>query len=200
MNLRQYLQKFIQGWLPNQHPVVLAKKMSKPIWWKPFWSIAWIYTEILGIVGFLVLRIPIWYVGIIGGYLGIIGVSAAFYSVIKHSSMNRATYILVGMTTLGLLLSVTYTFMLGHYTIAWLSGWFNLIIIVGIQIAGGVVGGLIGKQRDYQTLPIGFDDIAQTSRMSDRDKAVKLKVVSVLLGVLGVLVGWSAAGYASKSR
>jgi hypothetical protein len=32
--------------------------------------------------------------------------------------------------------------------------------------------------------------------MSERDKAVKLKVVSVLLGVLGVFAGWSAAGRA----
>ena len=32
--------------------------------------------------------------------------------------------------------------------------------------------------------------------MSERDKAVKLKVISVLLGALGVFAGWSAAGRA----
>jgi hypothetical protein len=37
---------------------------------------------------------------------------------------------------------------------------------------------------------------AQAPIMSERDKAIKLKVLSCLLGVLGVLWGWSAAGYA----
>lgn len=32
--------------------------------------------------------------------------------------------------------------------------------------------------------------------MSEKDKAVKLKVMSVLLGALGVFAGWSAAGRA----
>ena len=32
--------------------------------------------------------------------------------------------------------------------------------------------------------------------MSERDKAYKLKVAAIFLVVLGVLVGWSAAGYA----
>ena len=34
------------------------------------------------------------------------------------------------------------------------------------------------------------------SKISDSDKAVKLKVIIVLLVVLGVLFGWSAAGRA----
>jgi hypothetical protein len=146
--------------------------------------------------GFLALGIPLWYVSIIGGYLAILGFAAAFYSIIKHSSINRAMYIFVGMTTLGLLLSVAYTFLLGHYTTTWLSGWFNLMVIVGIQIAGGIGGGLIGKQRSYQELPLGFHDNAQTCRTSERDKAIKLKVIAVLLGALGVFAGWSTAGYA----
>jgi hypothetical protein len=196
MNVKRSLENRIRGWLPKDPVVLYAHKMQRPTWWKPFWSAAWVFTEVLGIVGFLALRIPIWYVGIIGGYLAIIGFAAAFYSAIKPSSINRAAYIFVGMTTLGLLLSAAYTFLLGHYTTAWLSGWFNLIVIVGIQIAGGIVGDLIGKQRNYQQLPLGFDDNAQTSRTSERDKAIKLKVIAVLLGALGVCAGGGAAAYA----
>jgi hypothetical protein len=196
MNAKKGLENRIRGWIPKDPVVLYAHKMPKPIWWKPFWSAAWVFTEVLGLVGFLALRIPIWYVSIIGGYLGIIGFAAAFYSAIKPSFINRATYIFLGMTTLGLLLSVAYTFLLGHYTTAMLSGWFNLIVIIGIQIAGGIVGDLIGKQRNYQQLPLGFDDNAQTSRMSERDKAIKLKVIAVLLGALGVCAGGGAAAYA----
>ncbi len=133
---------------------------------------------------------------IIGGYLAILGFAAAFHGIVKRSSINRAVYILLGMTTLGLLLSVAYTFLFGPYATAWLSGWFNLIVIVGIQIAGGIVGDLIGKQRSYQELPIGFEDKEQTSRISEQDKAIKLKVISVLLGALGVCAGGGAAAYA----
>jgi hypothetical protein len=196
MNAKRRLKHRIHGWIPKDSVAVYQCTPTRPTWWKSFWSAAWVYTLVLGLVGFLALRIPLWYVSVIGGYLAIIGSVAALYSLIKHSSISRVLYIFLGMTTFGLLLSVAYTFLLGHYATAWLSGSFNLIVIIGIQIAGGVVGDLIGKQRNYQALPLGFDDNAQTSRMSERDKAIKLKVVSVLLGALGVCAGGSAAGYA----
>ena len=153
MTLKEYLEKRIRGWIPKDSVAVYPHALQKPIWWKPFWSAAWVFTVVLGVVGFVALRIPIFYQIIIGGYLGIIGFAAAFYSIIKPSFINRATYIFLGMTTLGLLLSVAYTFLLGEYTVAWLSGWFNLTIIVGIQIVGGIVCDLIGSRRNYQQLP-----------------------------------------------
>ena len=161
MTIKKYLEKLIRGWIPKDSVAVYPHAMPKPIWWKPLWSTAWVFTVVLGVVCFVALRIPILYQIIIGGYLAIIGFAAAVYSIIKPSFINRATYVFVGMTTLGLLLSVAYIFLLEHYMAAWLSGWFNLIVIVGIQIAGGIVVDLIGKQRNYQALPFGFDDNAQ---------------------------------------
>lgn len=199
MKSKKTLGNRVRGWFPKDSVAVYQCTTMRPTWWRPFWSTVVIFTEVLGIAGFLALRIPIWYVSVIGGYLPILGFTVALYSIRKYSSLNRVAYIFVGMTTLGLHLSVAYTFLLGHYTTMWLSGWFNLIVIIGIQIAGGVVGGLIGKQRNYQELPLGFEDkgiSAQNNQTSEKDKAFKLKVIAVFLAVLGVLFGGGAAGFA----
>jgi hypothetical protein len=154
MNLLRYLEKRIQGWLPKEHVVVLGQKTSKPIWWRPLWIASWILTMVLGIIGFVALRAPILHQMIIGLFLGLICFGAAICIRVKLSFTNRAVYILLGITSLGFLLSVAYEFLLRRYVAGGLLGWFNIIVIIGILIAGGFVGDWIGKRRNYQQLPL----------------------------------------------
>lgn len=153
MNLKEYLEKRIRGWLPKEHPVVLGQKTSKPIWWRPLWAATWILTIVLGIIGFIALHTPLLQQVIIGLILGFVCIGFAYYIRVKPSFTNRALYILLGITSLGFLLSVAYAFLLGRYVTGWPLGWFKIIVIIGILMAGGFVGDWIGKRRNYQ-LPL----------------------------------------------
>jgi len=130
MNPKKYLENRIRGWLPKEHPVVLGQKTLKPIWWRPLWIATWILTVVLGIIGFVALSTPILHQMIIGLFLGLICFSAAICIRVKPSFTNRALYILLGITSLGFLLSVAYEFLLGRYVTGWPLGWFNIIAII----------------------------------------------------------------------
>ena len=154
MNPKKYLEKIFRGWLPKEYSVVLGQKTSKPIRWRPLWIATWILTIVLGIIGFVALRTPILHQMIIGLFLGLICFGSAIYIRVKPSFTNRALYILLGITSLGFLLSVAYEFLLWRYVAGGLLGWFNIIVIIGILIAGGFVGDWIGKLRNHQQLPL----------------------------------------------
>jgi len=153
MTLKKHLQQIIRGWLPKNSVTTYLHKTSKPIWWKPLWIAILILTIASGIIGYFALYIPLQQV-IIGLVLAFVCIGIAYYIRVKPSiKVNRALYILLGITPFGFVVSVAYAVFLGRYVTGWLMGWFNIIVTIGILITGAFIGDWIGKRRNYQ-LPL----------------------------------------------
>jgi peptidoglycan/LPS O-acetylase OafA/YrhL len=155
MNRKKSLGERIRGWFPKEYPAALAQKMSKPRWWKPLWiavvavNIAWV------IFGFFVLHYPIERVALLT-FLTFFCIGIAYYIRVRPSmKVNRALYILLGITPIGfslwMVLAVSglgrwLTNMVGAFP-SLIIGW---VVCLGI---GALIGDWIGKRRNYQ-LPL----------------------------------------------
>ncbi|MCX6655142.1 MAG: hypothetical protein NTY03_08480 [Candidatus Bathyarchaeota archaeon] len=147
------LEKQIRGWLPKDSVNFTSIKMSKPLWWKPLWIATLLLTLVSGVIGYFILHTPVERVTS-ELVLAFVCIGIAYYIRVKPSiRVNRAFYILLGITPLGFFLSVAYAFLFGHYVTDWLMGWFNIIVTVGILVTGAFIGDWIGKRRNYQ-LPL----------------------------------------------
>ncbi|MGB8779567.1 MAG: hypothetical protein WCD81_02840 [Candidatus Bathyarchaeia archaeon] len=145
----------IRGWLPKDSVTLYLRKMSKPIWWRPLWIAVVILTLASGILAFFALHMPLQQV-VIGTVFAFICIGIAYYIRVKPSfRINRALYVLLGITPFGFVISVAYAVFLGRYVTGWLMGWFNIIVIIGILITGAFIGDRIGKRRNYQ-LPLSI--------------------------------------------
>jgi MFS family permease len=150
---RKDMGKPIRGWFPQDAPILYAHKMAKPIWWKPLWMATVLLTVASGAIGYFVLQVPLERVALLL-FLTFFCIGIAYYIRVKSSiKVNRALYILLGITPLGFVLSVAYAFFIGRYVTGWLWGWFNIIVTVGILITGAFIGDWLGKRRNYQ-LPL----------------------------------------------
>jgi len=161
MGLKKQLERRICGWLPKEPNLPSSKvkmadaktKAPKPRWWRPLWIAVVILTLASGILSFFVLHMPLQH-AVIWTVVAFVCIGFAYYIRVRPSfRINRALYILLGITPFGFVISVAYAVFLGRYVTGWLMGWFNIIVIVGILIAGGIVGDWIGKRRNYQ-LPL----------------------------------------------
>jgi hypothetical protein len=134
------LGKRIQGWLPKDSVKVYLHKISKSVWWRPLWITVVILTIASGILTFFALHLPFQQV-IIGTASALVCIGIAYHIRVKPSfKVNRALYVLLEITPFGFVISVAYAALLGRYVTGWLLGWFNIIVIIGILIAGGFVG------------------------------------------------------------
>ncbi len=153
MNVKKILENRIRGWLPKDYGFAFAQKMSKPIWWKPLWIATVLLTVASGVIGYFVFQVPLERVAL-ALFLTFFCIGIAYYIRVKPSiKVNRALYILLGITPLGFVLSVAYVFFIGRYVTGWLWGWFNIIVTIGILIAGAFIGDWMGKRRNYR-LPL----------------------------------------------
>ena len=149
-DIKKYLENHVRGWLPKKPNFALAHKMSKPRWWRPLWIVSLLGIIISGLVLFLSGYVPLERM-IFGLVLAFLCVGVAYYIRVRPSmKVNRALYVLLGITPFGFVISVAYAVFLGRYVTGWLMGWFNIIVTIGILIAGGFIGDWIGKQRNYQ--------------------------------------------------
>jgi TctA family transporter len=153
MKHRTRIKERIRGWLPKEYNFAFAQKMSKPTWWKPLWIATVLLTVASGVIGYFVLQVPLERVAL-ALFLTFFCIGIAYYVRVKPSiKVKRTLYILLGITPLGFVLSVAYAFFVGRYVTGWLWGWFNIIVTIGILIAGAFIGDWTGKRRDCQ-LPL----------------------------------------------
>ena len=150
LSLKKYLLNVIRGWLPKETLELYLHKMTKPMWWKPLWISLVLVTIATAILFFFTLHMPLQQL-IIGTVVAFVAIGFAYYIRIKPSfRVNRALYVLLGITPFGFVISVAYAVFLGRYVTGWLMGWFNIIVTIGILITGAFIGDWIGKRRNYQ--------------------------------------------------
>jgi hypothetical protein len=163
MGALKSLENRIRGWLPkelnlpsNKVKVADAKtKVPKPGWWKPLWIATILLTIASGFISYFLLNVPLERtVSAIALTFFCIGI--AYYIRVRPSmKVNRALYILLGITPIGfslwMVLAVSglgrwLTNMVGAFP-SLIIGW---VVCLGIR---ALIGDWIGKRRNYQ-LPL----------------------------------------------
>jgi hypothetical protein len=130
--------------------------MSKPNWWKPFWALSAVGLLIIAVITVLLLKIPleraIPEVGFAFACLGI-----AYYIRVRPSvSINRAVYILIGVTPIGFVLGILWAFTVGSLLNGYVGAYPALLISLAIWLPiGGFIGDWMGKKRSYM-LPLSI--------------------------------------------
>jgi hypothetical protein len=123
----------------------------KPWWWKPLWITTIILIVASGIVTYFIFDTPL--LRAVGGLvLTLFCVGIAYYIRVKPSMrINRALYILLGITPLGFVLWVTCIYALNRTVLVNKSGTWPFAIVCFIVCfgLGAFIGDWIGKRRGY---------------------------------------------------
>lgn len=139
--------------------MVRAKtKIPKPKWWKPLWIAVLITTITSGIIGYFLLYLPLERV-VIGVAVTFLCIGIAYYIRLRPSmNVNRAIYILLGISPIGFCLWILYALSgVGHFLTTHLGPWPSLIVGFTVPyIIGALIGDLIGRQRNYR-LPLSLE-------------------------------------------
>jgi hypothetical protein len=159
MNIKNRLESFIRGWFPKEPKLPRDKlKMAetkvsktKPWWWKPLWIVTLLATIVSGVAGFFLLDVSL--ARAVGGLaLTLLCIGFAYYIRVRPSiRVNRAIYILVGITPIGFVLWVICSFILNRLLITSASGTWPLFLVSGAVCfgLGALIGDWIGKRRNY---------------------------------------------------
>jgi len=159
MNIKNRLESFIRGWFPKEHKLPRNKlktaetKVSKikPWWWKPLWIVTLLATIASGVAGFFLLDVSL--ARAVGGVaLTFLGIGFAYYIRVRPSMrLNRALYILLGITPIGFGLWILYALSgIGMFITTHFGSWVSLIIGFTVPYAiGAFIGDWIGKRRNY---------------------------------------------------
>ncbi len=130
----------------------------KPRWWKPLWILIVISMVASGFLSYFFLQSD-FVIIIISEIIGGIVLGIAYYIRIKPSiSINKAVYILFGITPIGFGLCLLYGLTgISRFLISLGSWWFwfNIINFIILLAIGGFIGNWIGKKRNYR-LPLSL--------------------------------------------
>jgi len=130
-------------------------KGSKPWWWKPLWIAVLLMTIVSGVIGFFLLHVPL--ERIVGGVaLTFLMMGIAYYIRVRPSmKVNRAIYILFGITPIGFGLWILYALTgIGRLLTTHLGSWPSFIVAFTVPyIIGAFIGDWIGRRRNYR-LPL----------------------------------------------
>jgi hypothetical protein len=159
MTLKKRLESVIRGWFPKEPKMPRDKvKMAetkvskpKPWWWKPLWIGTILSTIAVSIVGYLIWNGPL-VRAVAGLILTFLAIGFAYYIRVRPSmKINRAIYILIGITPIGFVLWVICTFILNRVIITSASGTWPLFLASGAVCfgLGALIGDWIGKRRNY---------------------------------------------------
>lgn len=155
MGLKKQLERRIRGWLPKELNLSCAHKASKPYWWKPLWVVTVLGIIVSGVISFLIVHVPLER-AILGLVLAFLCVGVAYYIRVRPSmKVNRAIYILLGISPIGFSLWIVLAVSgLGRWLTNMVGAFPSLIIgwVVCFGI-GALIGDWLGKRRNYQ-LPL----------------------------------------------
>jgi hypothetical protein len=158
MTLKKRLEKFIRGWLPKETDFALAHKTVKPRWWRPLWIVTVLGPIVSGLVSFLIFNVPLERV-IAFLFFAFASLGFAYYIRVRPSiKVNRAVYIILGISPIGFGLSLAWMFTIGRYIIHLLGIWGFLIGLIVPCTIGAFIGDRIGKRRNYQ-LPLSLQNV-----------------------------------------
>ena len=163
MNPKRYLENRIRGWLPkepnlpsNKVKMADAKtKAPKPRWWRPLWIVTVLGPSVSGLVSFLIFSVPLERV-IMLLFFAFACIGFAYYIRVRPSiKVNRAVYIILGISPIGFGLSLAWGFTIGRYITPLLGIWGFFIGLIVPCTIGAFIGDWIGKRRSYQ-LPLSL--------------------------------------------
>jgi hypothetical protein len=133
----------------------IETKKPKPRWWKPLWITTLLLTIVSGFLIYFLLSVSLERtVSAVAFTFFCIGI--AYYIRAKPSvKVNRAIYILLGISPIGFGLWILYVLSgIGMFITTHFGTWVSLIIGFTLPYAiGAFIGDWIGKKRNYQ-LPL----------------------------------------------
>ena len=167
MKLRKHLETLVRGWFPKEPNLPGDKLKSaaaktkvskpKPKWWKPYWIALAIVTIALGVFNYLFLNASL-QGATIGLILALLGIGFAYYIRVRPSfRVNKALYILLGITPIGFLLWIIWAISgIGRWVTDTIGAFPSLIISWAVCYGiGALIGNWIGKRRNYR-LPLSL--------------------------------------------
>ena len=142
--------------LPNEN----GQKPSKPKWWRPLWILTAISMVGSGVFTYFFLHREFVRIIIYEIIFSLVLGGAYYFRVHPSKKFNKAFYILLGITPIGIGLWILYAVVCGltnfcHFlnNIKPYGPWLNLTFQIILFIIGGFIGNWIGKKRDYR-LPL----------------------------------------------
>jgi hypothetical protein len=128
----------------------IETKKPKPRWWKPYWIVLLLVTIALGFAYYLFLHVPLERaIGLL--VFAVLCIGIAYYIRAKPSmKINRAIYILLGISPIGFGLSMAWAFTIGRYITNFLGRWGFFVGLIVPCIIGAVIGDWIGKKVNYR--------------------------------------------------
>lgn len=156
MNVKKRVENPIQGWLPKEYNFALAQKIPKPSWWTPLWISAVLVNVLWLLFGFFVLHLSFERIIIVAVVTAAAGGFAYYIRVRPSITINRAVYVLIGVTPIGFVLGILWELSVGSLLNGIVGAYPALLISLAIWLPiGAFIGDWIGKKRCYQ-LPLSI--------------------------------------------
>jgi hypothetical protein len=154
MNALKSLENRIRGWIPKDYRIAFGQKVSKPSWWRLLWISAIVANILWLLFGFAVLHQSVDRLVIVA-FVSAVAIGFAYYIRVKPSTtINRAVYVLIGVTPIGFVLGILWELSVGSLLNGYFGAYPALLISLAIWLPiGGFISDCIGKRRNYM-LPL----------------------------------------------